>query len=323
VILAADIGGTHARFLLARTEGVGLDVVDDATLLVGDYATVEDAARAFIARTGTLSIARACLAVAGPIEHRTARLTNAPWRIDAGGFGAELGIPVVDLCNDFEAAAFGLDAVPASARITLQPGNPDRDLESGPDQRRLLIGAGTGLGVAYVLGSGEGVRIVAGEGGHVAFAPADDEQSDLHSWLRPGLGRVTAEHVLSGTGLVRLYSFVSRHRGALRDDVAREGASAVARLHAAGDVDAVHALRLFTSIFGAVAGDHALAVLALGGVFIGGGIAPRFRDAFSGGAFMQAFRSKGAHAHLMARMPVVLLCDDRLGLRGAAIRALR
>jgi glucokinase len=102
-----------------------------------------------------------------------------------------------------------------------------------------------------------------------------------------------------------------------------EGAAAVARRFAYGEPEAVHALRLFTSIFGAVAGDHALCVLAMGGVFIAGGIAPRFTTVFADGSFIAAFRTKGAHAPLMARMPVHLVCDDRLGLRGAALRALR
>lgn len=322
VILAADIGGTHARFLLGRSDAGALAVIDEATLRVADHATVEAAASAFLERTHTHAIDRACLAVAGPIERRTARLTNAPWRIDADAISAHLRIPHVQLCNDFEAAASGLDAVPESARVVLQRLATPVEVEAG-NERRLLIGAGTGLGVAYVLGEKNDRRIVAGEGGHVAFAPADDEQQALLAWLRPSLGRVSAEHVLSGPGLVRLFAFAWRHRGALPEDVQSEGAAAVAQRHAHGEAEAVHALRLFTSIFGAVAGDHALSLLPLRGVFIGGGLAPRFVDAFADGNFIDAFCAKGPHARLMERMPVFLLCDDRLGLRGAAIRALR
>jgi len=321
-ILAADIGGTHARFLLARGTAGRLDVIDEATLQVAEHVTVEAAASAFLSRTHAHAIDRACLAVAGPIERRTARLTNAPWRIDADAIAAHLRIPHVELCNDFEAAAFGLDSVPETARVVLQPPATHIASEQG-SERRLLIGAGTGLGVAYLIGAASDRRIVAGEGGHVAFAPADDEQQALLAWLRPSLGRVSAEHALSGAGLVRLFAFAWRHRGALPDDVQREGAAAVARRHAQGEAEAVHAVRLFTSIFGAVAGDHALSVLALGGVYIGGGLAPRFVDAFADGSFLEAFRAKGPHARLMELMPVYLLCDDRLGLRGAAMRALQ
>ena len=323
VILAADIGGTHARFLLARGDADSHSVIDEATLLVAEHASIEAAASEFVARTRTHAIDRACLAVAGPIEGRKARLTNARWEFDSDAIGAALRIPQVRLCNDFEAAAFGLESVPATAQVVLQaPGTP-ADQGHRHDERRLLIGAGTGLGVAYVIGEKGDRRIVAGEGGHAAFAPADDEQQALLAWLRPSLGRVSAEHVLSGPGLVRLFAFASRHRGALPDDVESEGAAAVARRHARGEPEAVHALKLFTSIFGAVAGDHALSVLPLRGVFIGGGLAPRFVDAFADGNFIAAFRAKGPHAGLMERIPVFLLCDDRLGLRGAATRALQ
>ena len=321
MILAADIGGTHARFLLARGRADASGVIDEATLQVADHATVEAAVSAFLDRTGTRAIDRACLAVAGPVDGRIARLTNAPWRIDADALAAQLRIAHIELCNDFEAAAFGLGSVPASARVALQAPHHDA-AGDGVDARQLLIGAGTGLGVAYVIGGQGDRRVVAGEGGHVAFAPLDEEQETLLAWLRPALGRVSAEHVLSGSGLVRLYAFASRHRGELVDDVRVQGAAAVARRFAQGEVEAVHAMQLFTAIFGAVAGDHALSVLPLGGVFIGGGLAPRFVDAFADGRFVDAFRAKGPHARLMERMPVFLLCDDRLGLRGAAVRAL-
>ena len=322
VILAADIGGTHARFMLARSENDALVVLDEATLLVADHSSPEAAAGAFVERTGIGPIVRACLAVAGPVEDRRARLTNAPWQVDADAIASRLRIPEVELCNDFEAAAFGLSTVPSTSRIVLHDAPVDT-LRAASERRRLLIGAGTGLGVAYVIGDGREQRIVAGEGGHVAFAPADDEQSELLAWLRPSLGRVEAEHLLSGPGLVRLYAFVCMRRGAVPGDFEREGPAAVSRRYAEGEVEAIEALRLFASIFGAVAGDHALSILPLDGVYVGGGLAPRFPRAFADGAFVRAFLDKAAHARLTARMPVFLLCDDRLGLRGAAARALR
>ena len=323
VILAADIGGTHARFMLARSDAGRLAVLDEATLPVAAHDTVEEAAAAFIGRTAAPKIDRACFAVAGPVDGRSAQLTNARWRIDADAFAKRMHIGEVALCNDFEAAAFGLDTLAPSARLTLQPPIGTSDAPGDASDRRLLIGAGTGLGVAYLLREAGRTHVIAGEGGHVAFAPADEEQVELLGYLRPSLGRVTAEHVLSGAGLGRLYGFACRHRGGVPDEVRDEGAAAVARRFAAGEPEATHALRLFTSIFGAVAGDHALAVLAMGGVFIAGGIAPRFAGAFADGGFIAAFRAKGAHAALMARVPVHLVCDDRLGLRGAASRAMQ
>ena len=308
--------------MLARGVAGEPIVIDEATLPVAAHDSVEAAATAFLARSSTTSIDRACLAVAGPVEGRNAQLTNAPWRIDADAFARRVGIDDVELCNDFEAAACGLDTLDASARVTLQLPSPPVDAADPTARRRMLIGAGTGLGVAYLLSEPGRTRIIGGEGGHVAFAPADDEQAELLSSLRPSLGRVTAEHLLSGPGLVRLYNFARRATGGLPSDVRDQGAAAVARRFARGEAEAVAALRLFTSIFGAVAGDHALAVLPLGGVFVGGGIAPRFADAFADGGFVSAFRAKDTHAELMARMPVDLVRDERLGLRGAASRAL-
>jgi glucokinase len=323
VILAADIGGTHARFLLAGNDAGRMVVLDEATLPVAAHDTVEGALAAFIGRTAPAKIDRTCLAVAGPIEGRSARMTNARWHIDADALATRLRIGEVALCNDFEAAAYGLDALDPSTCVTLQSPSSDTTAPTAANDRRLLIGAGTGLGVAYLLAETSHPRVIAGEGGHVAFAPADDEQVELLAYLRPQLGRVTAEHVLSGAGLARLYGFASRRRGGVPDDVREEGAAAVARRFAVGEPEAVSALRLFASIFGAVAGDHALSVLAIGGVYIAGGIAPRFAGTFADGGFITAFRAKGTHASLMARMPVHLVCDDRLGLRGAALRAMR
>ncbi len=322
VILAADIGGTHARFLLGRSDAGRLVVLDEATSLVAAHETPEQAVADFVGRTKPSRIDRACFAIAGPVEGRSAHLTNARWRIDADALAVRLGIDDVALCNDFEAAACGLHALDPSACVTLQAGAAE-DRATAAKQARLLIGAGTGLGVAYLLAEGTGQRVVAGEGGHMAFAPSDDEQTALLVHLRPQLERVTAEHLLSGAGLERLYAFACLGKGSVPDDVREEGAAAVARRFAAGESEAVHAVRLFASIFGAVAGDHALCVLAMGGVYVAGGIAPRFAGAFADGGFMAAFKSKGSHAALMARMPVHLVCDVRLGLRGAAWRALR
>ncbi|HVF65796.1 MAG TPA: glucokinase [Casimicrobiaceae bacterium] len=308
------MGGTHARFLLAEFAAARLVVVDEASFSVASYDSIETACEAFVARSPVVHVDRACLAVAGPVEGRRARLTNAPWTIDADVFAARFSIGDVRLCNDFEAAAYAIDALDASACIVLQAGQRD---VTGP---RVLIGAGTGLGVAYLLKEAGATRVVAGEGGHAGFAPADAEQIELVRFLAPSLGRVTAEHVLSGPGLVRLYAFANRDRASLPEDVRAEGAAAVAQRFAAAEPEAVHAVQLFASILSAVAGDHALAMLATGGVYIAGGIAPRFAGALRE-RFVRAFAAEGPHAQLMARIPVTLVTEPRLGLIGAARRA--
>ena len=314
LLLAADIGGTHARFLLARRRGETLDVLHEATLAVADHATPEAACAAFLADCAPGPVARACLAVAGPVEGRRARLTNAAWELDADRLASSLAIDDVTLCNDFAAAAFGVGEVPRDGLLALQAA------ESQPRGMRVVIGAGTGLGVAYLMPGTPPSQVIAGEGGHASFAPVDVEQAAVREFVAAEVGRVSNEHLLSGAGIVRLYAFAAGNR-VLPPDVASEGAAAVVRRADAGEQAADDALRLFVSIFGGVAGDHALAVLATGGVYVAGGIAPRLADRFAGGEFNRAFTNKGAHGALLRRMPVLLVRETRLGLLGAAMLA--
>jgi glucokinase len=320
--VAADIGGTHARFLLVRLDEPLADPVAERALPVANFAAFADALDAFLEGSEPIEgpISTAAFAIAGPVQGRRARLTNAPWTIDADEIAGTFGIRSVALLNDFEAAANGIEHLSASASVELQRG------QAMADRPRLVIGAGTGLGVAYAIPERDGLRVIAGEGGHVGFAPRDREQIALLEFFQPTLGRVSAEHFVSGAGIARLYAFALRQLGTGRElhpDVEAEGAAAVTRLAAAGDPAARRAIELFCSIFGAVAGDHALSVLAMGGVFLAGGIAPKLEQALREPRFLDAFRAKGAHTVLMERMPVALVREERLGLIGAANAAAR
>jgi len=325
VVLAGDIGGTNARLRIARERSGRVDVLAEESLRVADFGALENAIEAFVARAHAENVAsflldRACFAVAGPIEGDRAKLTNATWTIDAKAIAKRFGIAHVKLVNDFHAAAAGVDQIAPEQMRVLQQGLP---MPSAP---RLVIGAGTGLGVAYAVPVGRGFRVVPGEGGHVGFAPADDEQIALMRFVQPSLGRVTAEHLVSGPGIVRLYAFASASLRPADDatpaDVVADGAAAVVRRAREGEPAARHALELFAAILGAVAGDHALSVLASGGVYIAGGIAARLAEHFRSGAFLAAFNAKGNHSALMARMPVRVVLDEGLGLAGAARLAL-
>jgi glucokinase len=311
-VLAGDIGGTHARLALAHVRDGRILLDRSDVLAVSDHAGPAEALERFLG--GAPAPPRACLAWAGPIEGTRARLTNGAWSVDAGALAAHFRIDRVTVVNDFHAAAAGIDVLD---RDDLEP------LQDAPaDARgaRLVIGAGTGLGVAYVLRDAHGSRIVAGEGGHIGFAPQDDEQLALWRHLHAALGRVTAEHAVSGRGIVRLDAFCRTTAGLA--PVEGTTAADVARRADAGEPEAARALRLFCAIYGAVAGDHALACLATGGVYIAGGIAARIAARLKDGAFVAAFNAKGGHAALMARMPVWLVRDEFLGLRGAAALAL-
>jgi glucokinase len=321
--LAGDVGGTNARLRMSRARGTRLETLAEQSYRVADFDGLEDAIESFIdgarsALGAALAIDRACFAVAGPIEGDHAKLTNAPWTIDARAIAERLGIGHVRLVNDFHAAAAGIGDVAPDRMLVLQQGI------AAPHAPRLVIGAGTGLGVAYAIPIGDRFRVVPGEGGHVGFAPADDEQIELTRFVQSSVGRVTAEHVLSGTGIVRLYEFAiaAQSSGGIPDDVVREGAAAVTRRSDAGEPAAVRAIELFATILGAVAGDHALSVLASGGVYIAGGIAAKLAQQLRSGAFLAAFNAKGVHAALMARMPVRVVLDEQLGLAGAVRLAL-
>lgn len=314
-VLAGDIGGTHARLALAQRRDGRVVLARSGTFAVREHAGLADAIAAFLGDAAAPS--RACIAWAGPIDGRRARLTNGAWAVDADRLQQRLGGTHVALVNDFHAAAAGIDDLDDDDLEALQPGRAD------PAGARLVIGAGTGLGVACALRDEHGTRIVAGEGGHVGFAPQDAEQDALLAHWRPVLGRVTAEHFVSGSGIARLYAFCCMAAGTTPgEDVARDGAAAVSRRAAAGEPAAERALHLFCAIFGAVAGDHALACLATGGVYVAGGVAARLAARLADGTFATAFRAKGVHGDIVARMPVWRVRDEGLGLRGAALLAL-
>lgn len=327
MIIAGDIGGT--KTLLALFEpGARAPQVEhrydshayaDFPSLLGRF--LDDARAAIGARP---KVTRACFGIAGPVVGEHVKVTNLPWEIDARALERVFDIPRVRLLNDFAAAAHGVEAIGEGDLVTVQAGEP---VASAP---RVVLGAGTGLGVAYMVADGDGYRVIAGEGGHAAFAPADDEQVDLWRHVHAGTSRVVLEHVLSGSGLARIYEFL---RAARRHPesalVAREiadGDSAAAISRNAierNDPLASAALDLFVSIYGAAAGDHALNVVARGGVFIAGGIAPKILTRIAAGGFLAAFTAKADFAALARQMPVHVVTNEKLGLIGAAHCAAR
>lgn len=300
-VLCGDIGGTKTLLAIAAIEGGRLDVVFERRYADRDFAAFADLVRTFHGEAGA-SVAGACLGVAGPIAGRRVAVTNFPWEIDADALEAIVGAPVT-LANDFVAAAHGIDVLRPDELATLQDGEPE------PRAPQLVIGAGTGLGVAYRVWQGDRYAVIGGEGGHGGFAPADERQADLWRALHASLGRVSVEHVVSGPGLVRIHDFLRGGRGDPRppEEIA-SGADPVARA----------AVDLFLECYGAAAGDHALAILARGGVFLAGGIAPRILPQLRNGPFLAAFNAKGVHAGLAARFPVNVVVNERLGLLGAA-----
>lgn len=317
--LVADIGGTKALVgLVDETSGEGLRFLVKERLICGDYENFSQLLGAFLTSNAldVRKLSGGCLAVAGPIsdDGGSVRLTNLPWIIDVEALSREFGIGRVVLVNDFAAAALGVTAVDAKSRVVLQAGEP---VDEGV---RLVVGAGTGLGMAILIREGLAWRVLPGEGGHAGFAPANESQAALRAYLARIHGRVEYEHVVSGPGLVNIYRFVAgsaANQGLL---AASDPAGAIAA-QAMQEPDGVARLTLdlFLAAYGAFAGDMALATLARGGVFLAGGIATKILPLMQSGTFAQAFTAKAKHSGLVARMPVYVVTDAELGLHGAAL----
>lgn len=320
--LAADVGGTKTLVELGRLDGHAYRTVHSAHCLNQEHAGLAELIETFLAgapeRPGPHGIDTACLAVAGPVTGRRMRLTNYPWEIEADALAARFGIRRVDLVNDFAAVGHGIPVLSERELRTLQPGKPE---SRGV---RVVLGAGTGLGVATLVWTGNGYLVLPSEGGNADFAPVNEVQSRLWSYLGHRLGRVWCGAVLSGRGLERVYEFLSevdtlrvRTTGGRAQNTPLAAADITRRAVEGSDPRATSALNVFLDIYGAVAGNLALTLMAHGGVYIAGGIAPRIAPLFTENGFLRSFRSKGKFTELMHTFPVHVVLAPDVGLRGA------
>lgn len=294
--LCGDIGGTNVR-LATWAGALGVEWVRPS----GAFSGLGAAVRAFLDESGARPTA-ACLGLAGPVAQNRCVATNLPWVADGAELGAELGFPVT-LVNDFWAAARGLAALGPADVVELVPGR------AVPGAPGVLVGAGTGLGEALLVGD----TVVPGEGGHAEFGPATAREARLAAWLIARAGRASWEQVLSGPGLVNLARFSFEDAGAAAPpwlDAADAPARVVAELP--------QVVAWFAELYGAEAGNAALRVLARGGVYLGGGIAPRIVAALRAGGFARRFSAKGPVSAALAGIPVFVVTHPALGLLGAA-----
>jgi len=322
LVLAGDIGGTKTVLGLFRVRGGGAVLLRDATYPSRDFLSLEPIIRTFLDDASS-PIAAACFGVAGVVVDETVTTTNLPWTLDAKTLRGAIPSPAVTIINDLEATAWGITQLAPAQLVSLQEGVVRRG-------HKALIAAGTGLGEALIVAAGEGDLVIASEGGHVDFAPRTAAESALLDYLRGEFGHVSYERVLSGPGLLNIYRFLRDTRGRvepgwLTDRLQTGDPSAVVSEIglAGGEPNCVEALDMFASIYGAEAGNLALKVVALGGVYVAGGIAGKIRDKLTDGRFVAAFRDKGRFAALMESMPVRLALDPRAPLLGAAIVAAR
>lgn len=327
-ILAADIGGTHANFVLAALESGTQRMIAGRALASREYPDFSALLQQFLKQPEVDAvrsrIGAACFAVAGPVDADKAVLTNLGWQVDAAVLSTQFGLPAVTLINDFHAAGLGVPLLPQSSLTTLQSAEADaRDVA-------VIIGAGTGLGVGLLVRDGDQLRVMPSEAGHADFAPIDALQDQLLLYLRRNFGRVSWERVISGPGLMRVFSFLQDSGFGIPSKQLLEAtkkpgvdpAEVIAEYGLAKlDPLAVRALDLFAAAYGSFAGNIALGALARGGVYIAGGIAPRIVGRLKDGGFMRAFTSKGAFSPLLSSIPVQVVMDVQVGLRGALWRA--
>jgi glucokinase len=317
-LLVGDIGGTHARFALYQggADGNG-ELHRHRTLSAVDHGAFDEAICAYLDSVGVQSthLVGGGLAVAAPLLGGLVQFTNSPWSFAQQELQASLQLSRLTLLNDFEALAMRVPAVTSEEILTLRAG----DLESR--SARLVLGPGTGLGVAGVVpvsgARGASWQTLPCEGGHVSFAPSDDFEVDLLQFLQARYGRVSVERVLCGEGLVAIHQVLLSRSGV--SDLRAITAAAVTSQALAGERLARESVLRFLAALGSFAGDCALMYAARGGVYIGGGIVPRFVSLLEESAFLDRFNDKGRMSPWVSQIPVHLLTDERSALRGVAM----
>lgn len=321
MLLAGDVGGTNLRLALYEEADGRLVERRRARVPTAEVKSLLASAAEFVA--GEEGLRGAAFGVAGPVREGRAEGTNVSFRIDAGELRAALKAPAVVL-NDLEANAWGLGELAPEDFEVLNRGEAD------PSGNGALVSAGTGLGEAILVRSGGGFVPMPSEGGHSSFAPRNDEEIELLRALRLRHGHVSWERVVSGPGLGTLYRFERQLSSIpepewLSREIAASGDPApVVSRAALAETDPVcqRTLHRFVSLFGAEAGNLALKALATGGVFVGGGIAPKILPLLRDG-FFTAFTAKGRFAPLLARIPIRVVRNDGCAILGAARAAAR
>jgi glucokinase len=317
VIVAGDVGGTHARLGAFSEGGTQPALIRAQVFASRDYKGLVDVVREFLGNDKE-PVKIFCFGVAGPVDQGVAHATNLHWALDERPMSASLGAPVL-LINDLEANAYGIATLGPGDIATLQTGEP------GKRANQCVVSAGTGLGEAGLFWDGAAHRPFACEGGHTTFAPGNKEEIALLEYLMRGLGHVSWERLLSGPGLHNIYKFLrDTGRGAepawLAEQLADgDPASAIAEAAIHGKSELCEqALDMFIALYGSEAGNMALKTLSLGGVYLGGGIAPRIVGRLREGVFAEAFAAKGRMRGLLEKIPIHVIVNDRTALKGAA-----
>jgi glucokinase len=316
MILAGDIGGTSTRLALLEPSGDRLRIAIEKVYASPAHAGLEEIVAKFISEHPA-TITSAAFGIAGPVRNGRVQTPNLAWLVDGALVARTLGLARVALINDLEANAWGIPALSDKDFVTLQTGAP------GAIGNQAVIAAGTGLGQAGLYWDGERHRPFATEGGHCDFAPRNTTEMRVLDFLLKEFDRVSVERLVSGPGLCNIFRALQSIAGRTIDTTAllaaEDPAAAISRAALANsDPIAVQALDMFVSLYGAETGNLALKMKATGGVFIGGGIAPRIVEKLKDKLFIEAFLAKGRMRPLMAAMPLKVILNDKTALLGAA-----
>ncbi len=304
--LIGDVGGTNTRLAVVE-QGTRWERLK--SYRNDSYDSLEQVVAAYLSELGA-EVDAAAFAVAGPVRGGKVALTNRGWEISAGALSGRFELEHCRVVNDFSAVALGVPALTASDLERAGGGECD------PDAPVAILGPGTGLGVGGLVPGTDGGRVLVTEGGHATLAATDDRQAALIAWLRRGLGHVSAERAVSGQGLENLYRAIAQVDGLAAGDLDAAGIGEAAQT--GSDPVAVEALEQFFRFLGAVAGDLALTYGAFGGVYVAGGIVPRYLPAFRRSGFRRAFEAKGRMSDYARTIPAFVILHEEVELLGLA-----
>ena len=320
MILAGDIGGTKTNLALFEIEDNMLHMLSQKQFPSREYSSLTEIISAFEEQSSAYKIDAACFGIAGPVIDGRCRTTNLPWDISTSDLQEHLHIDKVRLMNDLEATAYGMLYLPEDEFVDLNPTG------RSVDGNRAVIAAGTGLGEAMLFYDGTDYHPIGSEGGHSDFAPVTGQQDELLKWMRNRYpGHVSYERILSGPGIYTLYEFLyesgfAPQPASMMQISEGQDRSAMVSECALKEQDplCMETLRLFAEIYGAEAGNLALKSMSLGGVYIGGGIAPKILPVMTNRHFMNGFASKGRFEEMLRGMQVKISLNPETALLGAA-----
>ncbi|WP_119344289.1 glucokinase [Facilibium subflavum] len=329
IVLSGDVGGTNTRLQITEHQNATVKVLFTKKYLAVEFKSLSDIINQFLKESqfDKKRVEAACLAVAGPVKDGAIEFTNLPWGITETELAKVLTLPAdkVKLINDFASIGYGLSALDKTDVVCLQKAEIDKTAPIA------MVGAGTGLGMGLVTKHKAQTFVYPSEGGHQDFAPVDEEQIGLFEFLKRRLHRVSIERICCGPGLVNIYKYVVANplynqpeSPELKRDIHKGLDPAKLITHYAidkGDPMALRAVDIFIRVYGAVAGNMALATLPKQGLYIVGGIAPQLISQIQDGRFMKMFHDKGRMSGLMQEIPVYVVMNTDVGLKGAAVYA--